>query len=154
MLRTSILFAVLAASLAGCRDECDPATDAPSCDGNVAVTCPEPGVDQLVPIRWSHRDCGEKVCVMAGGSAFCALSGEPNAACGDQESACENPESRIYCTQGYVTWRGECRTCSADDAGYPICEGGASWKCTSDADCVSSLHCNSYGYCVGGDGGS
>ena len=74
-MKTALVLSVsLAAMLVGCADQCDPKTFAARCDGNKAVTCPEPGVDQVVPNHSTTVDCGSGACVATGGTAFCALS--------------------------------------------------------------------------------
>ena len=66
---------------AACRDECSNKTDPGHCEGSFAVNCPEPGVDQLVPVRWSHVDCGAHVCTQAGAAALCTLDAGMSAFC-------------------------------------------------------------------------
>jgi hypothetical protein len=134
----------------GCRDQCDPSSFPASCEGNVAVYCPQPGPDQLVPLRIARKDCGERVCVSAGESVFCALEAEPNPLCvEDRSSVCEDDDSRLYCSRGFATSQTPCLTCTDADAGYADCQGGPASKCTADVQCAPGLECNENGYCYG-----
>ena len=150
MVRFLILVALLGAA-AGCQDECS-ADDFPAhCEGNVRVTCPTPGVDQLVPVRISRKDCGASFCIALDAGAFCALSQEPSALCGDQvRGACDGTEAFVYCSLGFATYRAPCRACVSTDAGVE-CQGGPSTRCVATTDCAQGLTCRDAGtasYCM------
>ncbi|MBS2031076.1 MAG: hypothetical protein JST54_24455 [Deltaproteobacteria bacterium] len=155
MKTTLVLSAALAAMLTGCGDQCDPKTFAARCDGNKAVTCPEPGVDQVVPNHSTTVDCGSGACVMSGGTAFCALSSTADPACdGGSGNACESNTNEVFCELGFATAHFPCLSCGPDDAGATNCHGGPSSTCSVAADCAPGLHCTSTGFCEGGgDGG-
>lgn len=116
------------------------------------VTCPEPGVDQIVPIRFSRIDCGSRVCVTSGSRGLCALSPDPSPLCADAgASVCESDTSRVRCGAGFITARDECLHCFVPDGGngsYVTCEGGPASLCSDDSDCVPSLTCSPDGFCV------
>ena len=132
--------------LAGCKDECVAADFPPRCDGNVLVTCPIPGVDQMVPVRILHTDCGARLCTPSGGSASCTLSSSPSPACdGGMRAACEGPTGEVQCWQGFATDRKDCRACVVTDAGSD-CQGGLSAVCQAEADCLAGLTCWDGGY--------
>lgn len=145
------LAANLALSLAACGEKCDPAADLPYCDGAAVVSCPEPGVDQLVGTdRWKRHDClSSQVCVEPeAGIALCVAEAEPSPLCaGEPSSACESSTSLVYCSRGYVTGRAECLACVAA-TGYADCQGGFGAPCASAADCVAGRECNDQGHCV------
>jgi hypothetical protein len=151
-----LIFAAAALS-AACGDPCDPKADVSRCDGNVAVSCPEPGVDQLVGAnRWVRHQCeGSTVCVTAGASAFCALSSELSPPCADAgSSVCESATSHLYCHAGFATSRFPCLSCEKTDAGSPQCNGGPSSRCTVNSECAPQLSCNARGFCsTATDGG-
>lgn len=135
--------------LAGCGERCDPATAEAYCDGAAVVSCPEPGVDQLVGAnRWVRRDCLEgQVCVEAGlGAALCALDDQPDPLCADRGTACADGATQLYCSFGYATGTQECLAC-VDDGSTSTCEGGFGADCASGDDCVSG-DCNDQGHCL------
>lgn len=154
--RSAPLFVLLLAAGCTCGEPCNPDTDVPRCEGNTVVSCPQPGVDQIVGAnRWVRRDCEDaRVCVVADGDAFCALSAEPNGLCdGGAQRACEDSEHQLGCQDGFATYRFDCLRCDVTDAGAE-CTGGPSSRCTTDADCAATLTCSSLGYCGGRrDGG-
>ncbi len=134
---------------AACRDECSNKTDPGHCEGNVAVNCPEPGVDQLVPVRWSHVDCDTHVCVQAGTSALCALDAgtSPFCASGASTETCDGV-TQVRCSVGFEVEREACLSCDLDGG---ICHGGPSSKCAGDSDCTSAFFCRDAGsnsYCT------
>ena len=134
-----MLAVVLCAS--SCRDECDWNTFEVTCEGNTLVSCPAPGVDQIVPVRIRRQDCEDKFCVAS--AKVCALSSSPEPLCADAGTqACETPTSRLYCSSGFATSRTPCRTC---DGG--TCEGGPSARCSGDSDCATELRCGDAGFC-------
>lgn len=151
MFRSFLLSALLCA-IAGCKDECNAADFPARCEENVLVTCPTPGVDQLVPVRISRRDCGASFCVSLDAGALCAMSQDPSELCGGQvRGACDGAEAFVYCSQGFVTYRNPCRACVATDAGAE-CQGGPSSRCVDTADCAQGLTCRDAGvssYCFG-----
>ena len=129
---TGLLLVLLA--VAGCRDECDATTFAPTCEGNVLVSCPTPGVDQVVPVRIRRTDCEAKFCVASPG--ICALSSSPEPLCADAGSGACDGNTLVRCNGGFATERAACLTC---DAG--VCEGGFGARCTGDSDCAPELTC-------------
>lgn len=141
----------LAGAAAGCGEKCDPAVDRPYCDGAVVVSCPEPGVDQLVGTdRWKRRDCLEdQFCIEPeAGVAICVAETEPSPVCaGERSSGCESATSQVYCSRGYVTGRQDCLSC-VEEATYADCEGGFGASCSSSADCVTGRACNDQGHCL------
>jgi hypothetical protein len=144
MKRTAILLAVASALASACGRDCDPAVDRPYCDGDVVVSCPKPGVDQLVGTdRWVRRDClADQLCVSPEpGVAFCAAESSPSALCeGNRPRACESSESMVRCHHGYVTGRDSCTSCIQSETSA-VCEGGFGSSCTKDSDCGSSYVC-------------
>ncbi|MGC4121891.1 MAG: hypothetical protein QM765_46385 [Myxococcales bacterium] len=147
-MRHCLLLAALLA-LPACKDECNPSTDKPHCQGSAVVYCAEPGVDQQVNAvnRWYSRDCLKgQSCVEDSDKALalCALSGQTDPSCAaDATSACESATSFVYCDHGYATARYACRSCSTE-AG---CVGGPSSRCTTKSDCASDYVCGTGGYC-------
>ncbi len=145
-------------TLSGCNcgDPCDPDVDPPFCDGNTAVSCPQPGVDQLFGAnRWRHEACGPKVCVMPdGGGPFCALSAEPNPLCADGVTrACGSGTVEVRCTRGFPTHHFDCLQCESTDEGAN-CIGGPSARCDAGTQCASGA-CSALGYCSApADGGA
>ncbi len=149
-----LLVAFLAASLMllGCRDPCDPAEDAPRCEGDVAVTCPGAGPDQLGPSRWQREDCRAAdglVCVEANGgrAAFCALSRDPEPRCAERDSACESDTVELLCTAGFASARMECRACEEAEGGS-LCFGGFGADCASSVDCAEGFVCETNPSCA------
>jgi hypothetical protein len=136
----------------GCRPKCNPDTDKPHCESSVLMTCPQPGVDQLVGANeWVSSDCASKqqVCVEASGTALCALSASPSAHCPDGGAEACDGNVHVYCSQGFETSRFTCLTCSATTDGGPVtCAGGPGSPCTHDSDCASPMVCSS-GFCAG-----
>lgn len=132
--------------LGACKDECDWQTAPGRCEANAAVTCPEPGVDQLVPVRWATKPCGAGACVTAGTTAFCALDASVSPWCdGGSAPACDG-RALVRCTLGFETAREPCLAC---DAGW--CEGGPLARCVGDVDCAPELRCGDAGagqYCL------
>ncbi len=129
--------------LAACRDECIRKNDPGRCEANIAINCPEPGVDQLVPVRWRHEACDAKVCVLALDSAFCTLDGGASAFCpgGSSAASCDG-KTRVSCNQGFETGRDPCLSCDPDGG---ICNGGPSSRCGNDTDCESPFFCRDAG---------
>jgi len=147
---------VVALACAACRDQCDPDQFTQRCDGNTAVTCPEPGVDQLVPVKIAHTDCGPDTCVVSQGAAFCALSSSPDPVCPSDGggAACDGSDAKVYCTQGFATARFPCLSCAPTDAGLADCQGGPASACTGAADCAQALRCSDRGFCAVTDAGA
>lgn len=146
-----LLLLVVAAAAAGCRPKCDPKTDRAHCEANTLMSCPEPGVDQLVGAnQWVSHDCApERVCVEASGTAFCALSAQPSASCPDGgREACDST-THVYCEEGFETARFSCLSCQApSDGGSVDCAGGPGDTCTQDSQCAAPLVCDA-GFCRG-----
>lgn len=144
-MRSLLALVSLLVLVAGCRDECTADTFPPRCDGNVLVTCPVPGVDQLVPVRISHEDCGASTCVAVDAGATCALDPAPSPLCAPgNEAACESAQALVRCELGFVTSRDPCRVCTTTDAGV-TCAGGPSSRCATSADCATGLSCHDAG---------
>jgi hypothetical protein len=135
--------------VSACRDECSAKTDPGHCEGNTAVNCPSPGVDQIVPVRWHHSDCDTRVCVQAGTAALCVLDGGASPFCtGDRFEACD-ATTRVRCSSGFETAREPCLSCDGD-GGTTTCVGGPSSRCATDNDCASPYACKDAGtnsYC-------
>lgn len=118
------------------------------------VTCPEPGVDQLVPVRISRVDCRTTgVCVEVDGglsdgglAALCALSSTPSPPCaGGARSGCESGDTQLLCSLGFATSRSPCLRCIPEDGGVADCVGGPARACTTSADCAPTLTCRDAG---------
>ncbi|HCF59700.1 MAG TPA: hypothetical protein DFS52_17110 [Myxococcales bacterium] len=150
MMRTAFLVAMAWGIASGCGKDCDPAVDRPYCDGNVVVSCPEPGVDQLVGTdRWVSRAClADQVCISPEpGGAFCAAETSPSALCeGDRPRACESSEAMVWCSRGYVTGRDTCTSCIRSQTSA-VCEGGFGRPCSENSDCGRSHVCKD-GLCI------
>ncbi len=138
-MRLLVLLSLVA--LTACRDECSAKTDPGHCEANTAVNCPTPGVDQLVPVRWSHQECDSRVCVESGSNALCVLDGGSSTFCTGADQACDGT-TQVRCASGFETARSPCLSCDPDGG---ICNGGASSRCSSDTDCVSTLFCRDAG---------
>lgn len=144
-MRAHLAVVLMLVGASGCKDECSAETFPPRCEGNVLVTCPVPGVDQMVPVRISRKDCAASTCVSVDAGAVCALDPTPSPLCAsDAWSACEAAQSRVSCSLGFVTRRDPCRLCSTTDAGVD-CAGGPSTRCASSADCATGLSCRDAG---------
>src|SRR5690349_4545197 len=140
MWRVVCLLPLSFALLVGCRDECDPDTEYPRCEGSILHFCEGPGPDQITPIRRQQRDCAEvgQHCVHPSSTvAFCAADTEPSPLCIDETLAytCETNTSYVACSRGYVTYRTPCITCELNEQG-PSCHGGAATRCVTDAQCA------------------
>lgn len=146
LLSTLGAFLLVSACSACTFNPCDPKTDVAYCEGNVRWSCPEPGVDQLVPDRWVRTDCATKnqVCITPeSGTSICALAETPHPGCAHERSAaCESQTSMLSCSQGYATGQVPCRACTADEAGVVRCEGGFGSTCTANVDCGPGLACD------------
>lgn len=153
-MRSTLLIAISFAALTqlACRPKCNPNTDVPHCEGSVLMTCPQPGVDQLVGAnQWVSRNCSDdqKVCVESSGTAFCALSATPSQSCPDGGSEACDASTEVFCEQGFETARFDCLSCSAPSDGGPVdCAGGPGATCSHDVDCRAPLVCQS-GFCEG-----
>jgi hypothetical protein len=146
--------ALAVALFTGCADECKHADFAAHCEGNTAVTCPEPGVDQLVPVKISNVDCGASTCVTVGNDAFCALSSTPSAGCADAGAVCSDATTKDFCNQGFAVTRFPCLRCDTTDAGAVDCSGGPGDACTGASGCAAGLHCSGRGLCAFPDAGN
>ena len=133
----------------GCRKSCDPAHDRGHCEGNTMVTCPTPGVDQMIGAnQWVRQSCETpNVCVDRAGDVFCALSSRASAACSDGGSETCDGTNIVVCHADLEVFRGPCLSCSVTDGGAPECRGGADSPCKTSGDCAAPMWTCKEGLC-------
>lgn len=97
-----------ALALLGCdRDECE--AGQLRCSDNIAETCSQSYSDGSAPLIWVREDCGEGVCRVTGGEAFCAVDDQPDPRCavGSDQAVCDGA-TRVSCRHGFAAALEDC----------------------------------------------
>jgi hypothetical protein len=129
-------------------DECDSGDQ--ECRDDVPYACHPAGSVVSNARRWEAQEpCGgPRTCVVAGGTALCALSATPDPRCAAARDGegCAGAQL-LTCRSGYLTDETPCLSCS--DLPQVACEGKRGSKCERDEECIDGLYCETRGSLTG-----